>query len=148
EPLQRDPDADQVGGDREVQSAVTASGAPPVRADRPRRTRSVSEGSVGQTAAETPVTEPAAAEPSAEPSALAPSAAEPQAGPAAAARPRSSDAPWHNPVPAHDEKPSAGKPAGKPPARSAEEPSGAPGEPAEQKDDTSAGPADQDGDGA
>ncbi|MFE7527009.1 NADH-quinone oxidoreductase subunit C [Kitasatospora sp. NPDC057542] len=92
----------------EAPATVPAEGAPPVRADRPRRTRSVSEGSASQGADRT--------------------AGEPTAEPAAPVRPRSSDAPWHNPVPAHDEKPSAG-------------------EPGEQKDETSAGAADQDGDG-
>ncbi|MFF4813223.1 NADH-quinone oxidoreductase subunit C [Kitasatospora sp. NPDC001309] len=97
-----------------------AEGAPPVRTDRPRRTRSVSAGSVSQ-AAET------AAEPTAE------STAEPTAEPQAPARPRSSDAPWHHPVPAHEEKPSGGP--------GEQEPGGA-------KDENSAGAADQDGDGA
>ncbi|MEU4585837.1 NADH-quinone oxidoreductase subunit C [Kitasatospora aureofaciens] len=87
-------------------AAPAAEGVPAVRADRPRRTRSVSEGSVSQTADEAP------------------------AAPAAPARPRSSDAPWHNPVPAHDEKPLG------------EEPDGA-----AEKDENSAGAADQDGDG-
>ncbi|MET9177944.1 NADH-quinone oxidoreductase subunit C [Kitasatospora aureofaciens] len=87
-------------------AAPAAEGVPAVRADQPRRTRSVSEGSVSQTADEAP------------------------AAPAAPARPRSSDAPWHNPVPAHDEKPSG------------EEPDGA-----AEKDENSAGAADQDGDG-
>ncbi|MFH9352637.1 NADH-quinone oxidoreductase subunit C [Kitasatospora sp. NPDC017646] len=97
-------------------AAAGAEGAPPVRADRPRRTRSVSEGSVSQAADE----------------ASAPAGA--PAEPAAPVRPRSSDAPWHHPVPAHDEKPSDGKPSG-------EEPGGT-------KDENSAGAADQDGDGA
>ncbi|MFI9160620.1 NADH-quinone oxidoreductase subunit C [Kitasatospora aureofaciens] len=87
-------------------AAPAAEGVPVVRADRPRRTRSVSEGSVSQTADEAP------------------------AAPAAPARPRSSDAPWHNPVPAHD-----GKPSGEEPDGTAE------------KDESSAGAADQDGDG-
>ncbi|MFJ4185676.1 NADH-quinone oxidoreductase subunit C [Kitasatospora sp. NPDC089509] len=98
--------------------AAPVEGAPAVRADRPRRTRSVSDGSASQTAEPT-------AEAAAEPAAQAP------VEPAAPARPRSSDAPWHNPVPAHEEKPSGGS-----------------AEPGEKKDETSAGTADQDGDGA
>ncbi|WP_051709216.1 NADH-quinone oxidoreductase subunit C [Streptomyces sp. NRRL S-350] len=90
---------------------AVGEGAPAVRADRPRRTRTAADGSVGQTA-DAPKTE--------------------RPGPA---RPSSSDAPWHNPVPAHDDEPSGGK--------TAEEP----GEP-EQKDETPADPADRDGDGA
>ncbi|MFD5466156.1 NADH-quinone oxidoreductase subunit C [Kitasatospora sp. NPDC127059] len=97
--------------------APGAEGAPPVRADRPRRTRSVSDGSVSQTA-------------DADAGA---GATEATAEPAAPARPRSSDAPWHNPVPAHD-----GKPSGEPGEH----------EPGEKKDEKSAGAADQDGDGA
>ncbi|MFF2118197.1 NADH-quinone oxidoreductase subunit C [Kitasatospora sp. NPDC058184] len=111
----------------EAPAAAPAEGTPPVRADRPRRTRSVSEGSASQTAAEAPA-EPAA-EPTAEPAA--------PVRPRPSDAPRSSDAPWHNPVPAHEEKPS-GEPA---------EP-GKLGKPVEQKDETSAGPADQDGEGA
>ncbi|MFF2075584.1 NADH-quinone oxidoreductase subunit C [Kitasatospora sp. NPDC058162] len=94
-------------------AAPAAEGAPPVRADRPRRTRSVSDGSVSQAA----------------------DADEPGPERPAPVRPASSDAPWHNPVPAHDEKPAADGPA---------EPTGGP----EQKDDTAADPADRDGDGA
>ncbi|MFE5579893.1 NADH-quinone oxidoreductase subunit C [Kitasatospora sp. NPDC056531] len=90
-----------------VAPAAPAEGAPAVRADRPRRTRSVSEGSVSQ------------------------AADEPAAEPKAPARPRSSDAPWHNPVPAHDEKPAGEQP----------------GEPGGQQDENPAGAADQDGDG-
>ncbi|MFJ9770039.1 NADH-quinone oxidoreductase subunit C [Kitasatospora sp. NPDC101157] len=115
-------------------AAPVAEGAPPVRADRPRRTRSVSEGSVSQPAEE------------------APAAAGAPAEPAAPARPRSSDAPWHNPVPAHDEKPSVEEPSVEEPAAekpSAEKPSGEePSAGAAQKDENSAGAADQDGDGA
>ncbi|MEV7776325.1 NADH-quinone oxidoreductase subunit C [Kitasatospora sp. NPDC086791] len=100
-----------------VEAAPAAGGAPAVgeapavRADRPRRTRSVSAGSVSQTGDEPKPERPAPA------------------------RPASSDAPWHNPVPAHDEKPADDRPA---------EPAGEP----EQKDDTAAAPADRDGDGA
>ncbi|MER6359731.1 NADH-quinone oxidoreductase subunit C [Kitasatospora sp. NPDC001527] len=111
---------------------AAAEGAPAVRADRPRRTRSVSEGSASQ----------------------APGEAAP-----APARTRSSDAPWHNPVPAHDEperpaaEPSAGEPvAGKPAAEEpvAEKPAAE--EPAAAERGTSETPpaesAGQDGDGA
>ncbi|MFF4920989.1 NADH-quinone oxidoreductase subunit C [Kitasatospora sp. NPDC001261] len=124
--------ASQAGA--EAPAAAPAEGAPPVRADRPRRTRSVSEGSASQTDAEAPA-EPVA-EPTAEPAA--------PVRPRPSDAPRSSDAPWHNPVPAHDEKPSGEKP-GEPaePVEPAE-----PGKPVEQKDETSAGPADQDGEGA
>ncbi|MFK0193483.1 NADH-quinone oxidoreductase subunit C, partial [Kitasatospora sp. NPDC090308] len=73
--------------------AAPAAGAapetPPVRADRPRRTRSVGEGSVSQATPGTPAEQP-----------------EP---PRRAARTQSSDAPWHAPVPAHDEKPEPGR---------------------------------------
>ncbi|MFB7472284.1 NADH-quinone oxidoreductase subunit C [Kitasatospora sp. NPDC056184] len=87
--------------------AAAGEGAAAVRADRPRRTRSVSEGSASQAPGE------AAAPP---------------------ARTRSSDAPWHNPVPAHDEP---GKPA------AGEEPA------AEEKtEEPPAESAGQDGDGA
>ncbi|MER5350311.1 NADH-quinone oxidoreductase subunit C [Kitasatospora sp. NPDC002551] len=117
--------------------AAGAEGAAAVRADRPRRTRSVSEGSASQ----------------------APGEAAP-----APARTRSSDAPWHNPVPAHDEperpaaEPSAGEPvagepvAGKPAAEEpvAEKPAAE--EPAAAERGTSETPpaesAGQDGDGA
>ncbi|MFJ8470566.1 NADH-quinone oxidoreductase subunit C [Kitasatospora sp. NPDC094011] len=109
-------------------AAAPAEGAPAVRADRPRRTRSVSDGSASQTAE--PTAEPTA-EAAAEPAAVAEPAAEAPVEPAAPARPRSSDAPWHNPVPAHEEKSSGGS-----------------AEPGEKKDETSAGTADQDGDGA
>ncbi|MBV6696344.1 NADH-quinone oxidoreductase subunit C [Kitasatospora aureofaciens] len=111
-----------------AEGTPAAGETPAVRADRPRRTRSVSDGSVSQAAEET---------------SAAPAAEEPKAERPAPARTRSSDAPWHNPVPAHDEKPAEA---------SSEASSEAPAEaPAEKKDETSAGPAgptDQDGDGA
>ena len=68
-------------------------GAPAIRADRPRRTRSITEGSTSQ-AAEAPA---------------APATPPP-------ARTRSSDAPWHAPVPAHGpvEEPAAPPAAEKP----------------------------------
>ncbi|MEV7354380.1 NADH-quinone oxidoreductase subunit C [Kitasatospora sp. NPDC091276] len=129
-------------------AAAPAAGeaAPVVRADRPRRVRSVSDGSVSQAA------EPAPAE-----AAEAAAPAEPKAGGAASPRTRSSDAPWHNPVPAHDEPAkSAEAQAPAEPAKPAEEPAEeqAPAEPAKpatpagEQDETSAGPAGQDGDGA
>ena len=88
-----------------------AEGAPaegaPVRADRPRRTRSISDGSVSQ-AAETPA---------------APPVTEGER-PRRAARTQSSDAPWHTPVPARDEPP-----AQKPEPPAAPESPEAPGTP-------------------
>ncbi|MEU8513110.1 NADH-quinone oxidoreductase subunit C [Kitasatospora sp. NPDC048722] len=112
---------------RAAAAAGAAGEAPAVRADRPRRTRSVSDGSVSQ-----PVEEPGAGAPKA--------ADEPRAERPVPARTQSSDAPWHNPVPAHDAKP-AEEPAEEPAAEPAEAP-------AEKKDDPSARPAGQDGDGA
>ncbi|MFF0439541.1 NADH-quinone oxidoreductase subunit C, partial [Kitasatospora sp. NPDC004614] len=86
-----------------------AADAPPVRADRPRRSRSVGEGSVSQAAD--------SAAPAAEP----PSTPE---APRRTARTQSSDAPWHAPVPAHDEsaKPAAAKPAAAKPEPAKPEP--------------------------
>ncbi|MEV4556635.1 NADH-quinone oxidoreductase subunit C [Kitasatospora sp. NPDC049285] len=72
-----------VGEGSATQAAPAEGDTPPVRADRPRRTRSVGEGSVSQ-APDTPATPGTAPEP---------------------APRRSSDAPWHAPVPAYDEKP-------------------------------------------
>ncbi|MFI2607152.1 NADH-quinone oxidoreductase subunit C [Kitasatospora sp. NPDC018619] len=129
-----------------------AEGGAPVRADRPRRTRSVSEGSASQEAVEAPAAAPGGGAPpvradrprrtrSVSEGSASQTAAGPAAEPAAPARPRpadaprSSDAPWHNPVPAHDGKPDGPDvPAG-------------PAEPVEQQDETPAGPAAQDGDG-
>ncbi|MDY0811505.1 NADH-quinone oxidoreductase subunit C [Kitasatospora purpeofusca] len=124
-------------------AGVEGAAAPPVRADRPRRTRSVSEGSASQAEAA--------------PAAAAPAAAAPEPGPARTepSRTRSSDAPWHNPVPAHD------GPTGEP----SDGPSGERAEPSDGAAEPSAGPvagerktseppaesadsADQDGDGA
>ncbi|MER7750562.1 NADH-quinone oxidoreductase subunit C [Kitasatospora sp. NPDC097643] len=113
--------------------AAAASGAPAVRADRPRRTRSVSEGSASQ----------AAAGPD--------EGAAPQAERPAPARTRSSDAPWHNPVPAHEEPAKAAAPGeAAAPAEAAEDAKDVQDAEAAQdeKDDTSAGAAGQDGDGA
>ncbi|MEV8326480.1 NADH-quinone oxidoreductase subunit C [Kitasatospora sp. NPDC056731] len=139
-------------GSAAASATASAAGeaAPVVRADRPRRVRSVSDGSVSQAA------EPAPAE-----AAEAAAPAEPKAEGSASPRTRSSDAPWHNPVPAHDEpaKPAeakapaeAAKPVEKPAEESAEEQSPAgpakPAAPAGEQDETSAGPAGQDGDGA
>lgn len=69
-------------------AAAGAEGAPAVRADRPRRTRSITEGSASQSApqGETPAETQAAA-------------------PERPARTRGADAPWHAPVPAHDPEP-------------------------------------------
>ncbi|MEV7926430.1 NADH-quinone oxidoreductase subunit C [Kitasatospora sp. NPDC088779] len=129
-------------------AAAPAAGeaAPVVRADRPRRVRSVSDGSVSQAA------EPAPAE-----AAEAAAPAEPKAEGSASPRTRSSDAPWHNPMPAHDEpaKPAEAQ-APAEPAKPAEEPAEEqspaeptkPAAPAGGQDETSAGPAGQDGDGA
>ncbi|MGA5818769.1 NADH-quinone oxidoreductase subunit C [Kitasatospora sp. NPDC094028] len=111
-----------------------AEGAPAVRADRPRRTRSVSDGSVSQAAA----------------------AAERPERPAPA-RTRSSDAPWHNPVPARAEEPAEGGAAEPEPAAErkpdAPEQPGAEEKPAVEQEPGDApadpaDPADQDGDGA
>lgn len=102
--------------------AAAAEGAPAVRADRPRRTRSVSDGSASQSAA-----------------------AEPSVERPAPAAPRSSDAPWHNPVPAHDAGPAGAEPAAEPGGKPQEQQDGTSDE---KKDETSAGAADQDGDGA
>ncbi|MFD7588476.1 NADH-quinone oxidoreductase subunit C [Kitasatospora sp. NPDC059811] len=148
------PDAAPTAGSAAASAAGEA--APVVRADRPRRVRSVSDGSVSQAA------EPAPAE-----AAEAAAPAEPKAEGSASPRTRSSDAPWHNPVPAHDEpaKPAEAKapaesqtpaepakPVEKPAEESAEEQSPAgpakPAAPAGEQDETSAGPAGQDGDGA
>ncbi|MER8099662.1 NADH-quinone oxidoreductase subunit C [Kitasatospora sp. NPDC094016] len=135
----------------EAVAPAAGEAAPVVRADRPRRVRSVSDGSVSQAA------EPAPAE-----AAEAAAPAEPKAEGSASPRTRSSDAPWHNPVPAHDEpaKPAEAapapaepaKPVDKPAQESAEEqPPAEPAKPAApegERDETSAGPAGQDGDGA
>ncbi|WP_329488222.1 NADH-quinone oxidoreductase subunit C [Kitasatospora sp. NBC_01246] len=106
-------------------AAASAEGGPAVRADRPRRTRSVDAGSVSQaaeTVAEGTTAEGAAAEaappvradrprrtrsvtdgsasqaPAGEPVV---ESAEPKPGRPAPARTQSADAPWHAPVPAH-----------------------------------------------
>ncbi|MFJ7274721.1 NADH-quinone oxidoreductase subunit C [Kitasatospora sp. NPDC098663] len=147
------PDAAPAVAPTAGEAAAPAAGeaAPVVRADRPRRVRSVSDGSVSQAA------EPAPAE-----AAEAAAPAEPKAEGSASPRTRSSDAPWHNPVPAHDEpaKPAEAaqapaepaKPVDKPAQESAEEqPPAEPAKPAApegERDETSAGPAGQDGDGA
>ncbi|MFD0402001.1 NADH-quinone oxidoreductase subunit C [Kitasatospora sp. NPDC127121] len=154
------PDAASAAGEAAGEAAAPTAGSaaasaageavPVVRADRPRRVRSVSDGSVSQAA------EPAPAE-----AAEAAAPAEPKAEGSASPRTRSSDAPWHNPVPAHDEpaKPAEAKaPAepAKPVEKPAEEPAeeqspvepAKPAAPAGEQDETSAGPAGQDGDGA
>ncbi|MFJ2186677.1 NADH-quinone oxidoreductase subunit C [Kitasatospora sp. NPDC087861] len=143
--------ASQPGAESAAAGAAAAGEeTPAVRADRPRRTRSVSAGSVSQAA------EPAAAE-AAEVVAPAEAAApvEPKAERPAPARTRSADAPWHNPVPAHDEPASPADSAAPAKPAAPVEPAGAqtPAEPAEpaapagEQDETSAGPAGQDGDG-
>ncbi|MFJ3214474.1 NADH-quinone oxidoreductase subunit C [Kitasatospora sp. NPDC086801] len=135
-------------------AAAAGEAAPAVRADRPRRVRSVSDGSVSQ-AAEPAAAAPAAAAGPAEAAAPAEAAGpvESKAERSAPPRTRSSDAPWHNPVPAHDEP---AKPAGAeapteavPPAEveAPVEPA-KPAAPAGEQDETSAGPAGQDGGGA
>ncbi|MFB8055464.1 NADH-quinone oxidoreductase subunit C [Kitasatospora purpeofusca] len=126
-----------------VEGAAVEGAAPPVRADRPRRTRSVSDGSVSQAEAG------AAAD-------------APEPGPArpAPSRTRSSDAPWHNPVPAHDEptaepaaepaEPSDGPtgPATGPATEPASEPSDGPAAGERKTSEPPAESAGQDGDGA
>ncbi|MCX5212285.1 NADH-quinone oxidoreductase subunit C [Kitasatospora sp. NBC_00240] len=75
-------------------AGAAGEGGPAIRADRPRRTRSITEGSASQSAA-TPAGAPA------EPAAATPTVTPPAATPPAPARTQSSDAPWHAPVPAH-----------------------------------------------
>ncbi|MFI6153280.1 NADH-quinone oxidoreductase subunit C [Kitasatospora sp. NPDC051170] len=131
---------------RAAAAAAGAEGAPEVRADRPRRTRSVSEGSASQPAPEsTPESAPENAPESAPPvradrprrtrsvsdgsvsQPAAPEGEQPERQ--APARTRSSDAPWHHAVPAHEEKPGE--------------------EPGETSGEKSSGEkTDQDGDGA
>ncbi|MFF7459440.1 NADH-quinone oxidoreductase subunit C [Kitasatospora sp. NPDC008115] len=142
-------------------AAVGAEGGAPVRADRPRRTRSVSEGSASQAAGEaagaTGAADAAGTAPAEEKPAVradrprrtrsvsegSVSQAPDEAAPAPA-RTQSSDAPWHNPVPAHDEpaKPAVEKPVVEKPA----------GEKSDAEEKTSETPpaesAGQDGDGA
>ncbi|MFD4910313.1 NADH-quinone oxidoreductase subunit C, partial [Kitasatospora purpeofusca] len=124
-------------------AAVDDAAAPPVRADRPRRTRSVSDGSVSQAEAGA-------------------AAAAPEPGPArtAPSRTQSSDAPWHNPVPAHDgptdepaaapAEPSNGPTESAPESapESAAEPSDGPAAGERKTSEPPAESAGQDGDGA
>ncbi|MCU7824199.1 NADH-quinone oxidoreductase subunit C [Kitasatospora sp. DSM 101779] len=142
-------------------AAAGAEGAP-VRADRPRRTRSISEGSVSQAA---PTAQPEAPAAPAEGGAPAAPAAPAEERPRRTARTQSSDAPWHAPVPAHDEpaatpepatpEPATPEPAApEAPAESAKPGPAAPAEPgtsqeprAPQDPDTPQTPG-QDGDGA
>ncbi|MFE2916213.1 NADH-quinone oxidoreductase subunit C [Kitasatospora indigofera] len=98
-------------------AGAAGEGGPAIRADRPRRTRSITEGSASQTAtgpAATPAEAPTQAPTGtpAEQPATPPAAATPPAP----ARTRSTDAPWHTPVPAHGP---AGEPAGEPAAPAA-----------------------------
>ncbi|WP_425559634.1 NADH-quinone oxidoreductase subunit C [Kitasatospora terrestris] len=94
--------------------AAAGEGAAAVRADRPRRTRSISDGSVSQTE-ETPATGDAPAVRADRPrrtrSVDAGSVSQTPAGTERPATPRtrSTDAPWHTPVPAHE--PPAASPA-------------------------------------
>ena len=118
--------------------AEAAGGAPPIRADRPRRTRSITEGSTSQAAA---APEPAAPEPAA-PEPAAPPA---QQAPAPPVRTRSSDAPWHSPVPAHG--PGSPAPAGPEAPADPEHPE-APEEPARPPAAAPTPTPDQDGDSA
>ncbi|MEV0532300.1 NADH-quinone oxidoreductase subunit C [Kitasatospora sp. NPDC050463] len=124
-------------------AGAAAEGGPAVRADRPRRTRSVDAGSVSQAAAGAPASRPATEEST---EASPEGSAEPKPERAAPARTRSADAPWHAPVPAHGPATGAGD---------APEEAAAPGGAAEREDgghekdgtkETPAGPADQDGD--
>ncbi|MFJ5922163.1 NADH-quinone oxidoreductase subunit C [Kitasatospora sp. NPDC092948] len=82
---------DEGSASQAAESAVPAADAPPVRADRPRRSRSVGEGSVSQTT---------------------PEPSSPPETPRRTARTQSSDAPWHAPVPAHDQPADAEPEAG------------------------------------
>lgn len=115
-------------------AGAAAEGAAEVRADRPRRTRSVSEGSASQAPEPTETAEPTAApEPTETPAGPAPvradrprrtrsvsdgSVSQPAAAEGdqperqAPARTRSSDAPWHHAVPAHEEKPAGEETSG------------------------------------
>ncbi|MGC0313145.1 NADH-quinone oxidoreductase subunit C [Kitasatospora acidiphila] len=121
-------------------AAAGAEGARPVRADRPRRNRSITDGSASQAA---PADKPAEA-----PAAGAPATEAPKV-----ARTQSADAPWHSPVPAYDGPSTSAKPE-----KSAEPTSDAPtsdaptsGAPAaepEKPEDTQAPEDTQNGDSA
>ncbi|WP_051836054.1 NADH-quinone oxidoreductase subunit C [Streptomyces sp. NRRL WC-3742] len=133
---------------RAAAAAAGAEGAPEVRADRPRRTRSVSEGSASQAAETTDATDATESAPPvradrprrtrsvsdgsvSRPAAPEGEQPERQAPP----RTRSSDAPWHHAVPAHEEKPAGEGPGEEPGERT----------PGEEKPGEK---TDQDGDGA
>ncbi|MFF1903325.1 NADH-quinone oxidoreductase subunit C [Kitasatospora sp. NPDC058218] len=142
-------------------AAAAEAVRPPVRTDRPRRTRSVTDGSASQPPAGAPASGPAT-EDSAEDS------TEPKPERAAPARTQSADAPWHAPVPAHGPATGAGDasegaaapgtgaaPEAAAPGAGTSEEAAASGGAAEREDgkhekdgtkETSAGPADQDGD--
>ncbi|WP_406199702.1 NADH-quinone oxidoreductase subunit C [Kitasatospora sp. NBC_01560] len=158
--------------------AAPAEGGPAVRADRPRRTRTVGDGSVSQAdeaaqaagpaegAAETAappvrvdrprrtrsVSEGSASQAAAEgaPEAAAEGApgAPAEAKPERPARTQSADAPWHHAVPAHDE-PQGDRPHGAEP-KSAEPEGAEPGDGTSRggRNENPAEPADQDGDSA
>ncbi|WP_371480971.1 NADH-quinone oxidoreductase subunit C [Kitasatospora sp. NBC_00315] len=140
--------------------AEGAEGAPPIRVDRPRRTRSITEGSASQTAAAAE-SAPAAPAPGPAPTSdRTPAGAPAPEAPARPVRTRSSDAPWHSPVPAHGPgtpeppAPVAPEPPEPPASPDAPEPSAEPGAPATEPPATeppAAPPArttDQDGDSA
>ncbi|MFE0700010.1 NADH-quinone oxidoreductase subunit C [Streptomyces sp. NPDC058872] len=140
-------------------SGGASGGAEASVARPPRRSRSASEGSASQAApasggasggagasvARPPRRSRSASEGSASQAAPAPAAdrPEPRTGPAAA-RPRSSDAPWHHARPAFDEEPSAGEGASAPtgPPTGAD-PAGPPAgaDPAGPKDTAEEGPS-------
>ncbi|WP_354641112.1 NADH-quinone oxidoreductase subunit C [Kitasatospora camelliae] len=128
----RTPQAAAAGAAAGAAGAAAPGEGAGVRADRPRRTRSVGEGSVSQ-APETPAGEPStAAAPapgegagvradrprrtrSVGEGSVSQAAETPAERPAAAPRTRSGDAPWHAPVPAYDPEtgePETGKPEG------------------------------------
>ncbi|MFG2818740.1 NADH-quinone oxidoreductase subunit C [Kitasatospora sp. NPDC048365] len=102
--------------------AGAGEGAAAVRADRPRRTRSISDGSVSQTE-ETPATGDAPAVRADRPrrtrSVDAGSVSQTPAGTERPATPRtrSTDAPWHTPVPAHEPPAAPDATAGAEPAK-------------------------------
>ncbi|MED7951663.1 NADH-quinone oxidoreductase subunit C [Streptomyces sp. BE303] len=190
----RTPRAAGAAGAAARAAGASAEGGAVVRADRPRRVRSVSDGSVSQAAGAGPEADAtrapeAAAAPAPEapapeapasatgapeaPEAPAPEAPAPgSAAPAVAgeerpgrpapARTRSADAPWHNPVPAHDDSPKAPdadrsaepeaptKPESGAPAAAGDPSDGPSDGPSGKSDDggTPAEPAGQDGDSA
>ncbi|GGV02253.1 hypothetical protein GCM10010495_11620 [Kitasatospora herbaricolor] len=95
------------GGAAAGAAGAAAEGGPAIRADRPRRTRSITEGSASQAAAGPAATPATPAGTPAGTPAEKPAAATPPAP----ARTQSSDAPWHAPVPAHGPAEPAATPA-------------------------------------